>query len=465
MISRSNRIALAVAIAVLSMIALPLVYAATATDYSKRIPIVITNGLATTLDYPVCALVNPPGLITAGFLQADALDAAAFDVAESEISLTRQDPTSAADCWWIGLPQDLLAGQTDTSYLHVDAATPGSDNPNSLFVQGPLEKFEIPDAAIYDDVTAYTAYIGTFTLDSVGTEVKFWDKGGQGEFGVSAGGFLFGTITCTSGACAPASPITFTGTTPIVAGTEYGGAWFSVDLSGTTTLFLDGNQESTSNPNGAMTVNATANTLWADATGQFDSFKWRDFVPLGGGNPNTFAWDREFIFTPANVDQTQEGNSGNSWTWLGTVIDTDIGTYTFIRDLSSVTVDVQALQSKTSIPLIAVSPTLGDFIPDLPDLSIQEATGTFTGLDTLERAINQIDGQNDGFLLLSMIVVGAFLGGAVAAGTKFAGLGVGVMAIPITLGGPFGWYAWGWVALSLILIFVVSGLIAAVGRR
>ena len=87
------------------------------------------------------------------------------------------------------------------------------------------------------------------------------------------------------------------------------------------------------------------------------AFDQNTTAELWGLAPDTTpAYAVDFTYEPDAIAQTQEGNGGNSWTWLGTVQDQTAndndGVYTFVRDTTNQSVSVGPLVSIS----IAVAP-------------------------------------------------------------------------------------------------------------
>lgn len=481
--TRASTLAVFIALALLALMAIPLIHAATATDYAYRIPVVITNGASTTLDYPVCALINPPGLIAAGYLQADALDVAAFNGAESEISLTRQDPTDAGDCWWIAPPQDLLPGQVAASYIHLGATQTGDHDNGNSFVVRELVNESLADGTSpnWEHVTSAVFALGTFTLDalpSVGAILIKVD--GQYEFGITSAGALYGKVWCAGGACASGSPHTITGTT-LVVGTTYGSLAFNWDLTNANDdgLFINGVLDTGFALSGSMVNNANSVMMLASLSADVEMLAFRSAgaVYTGGsiGSCGSVTYTTCYDFTPDDITQSQEGTSANAWHWTG-IVDNDASAgsatdanYLFVRDHASITVDVQAIQTKSTLPTAITSSTLNDVIGTLDPLGIATTTADAgnapTFLDTLKAAAFFAGGTNDGVLMAVMVFLGSLAGGGMILLTKQTWVGSMTLGGIVFMGGPLVFYGWAWVAIALITIFAMGGAMAFLGKR
>ena len=476
---RSTILAILLAVAVAALMSLPLIYAATATDYEYRVPVVITNGATTTLDYPVCAFVNPPGLVTGGFLQSDALDAAAFDGAEAEIGLTRQDPTSTTDCWWIDPPQDLLAGQVAASYLHLGASQTGDHDVHGVLRvdADSIDVLSAADNASWEN-NNFSIFAGTFTLDALPiTTGIIAKKAGAYIAGINSSGRPYLTVYCSAGPCKPTSPITITSSVVLVLGTSYNLS-FSANVSGSSVndgIWIDGALSAYWFGVGTATVNASALTFFSGMSAKVENFRFYDGVIYNHSAPAACTaahacWE----FAPDELLQTQEGNAGNSWVWLGSVDNTGStgatqdSVYSFTRDMASITVDVQALQVKAALPTALTVPVLVDVIGTVPDLGSATLTAdanAFTGLDTLKDAAFFAGGSNQGILLGVMVFLGSMLGGALILVTKQSFMGSVGLGSVLFVGGPIGFYGWAWVAVGLLMIVAMSGAMAFFGRR
>jgi hypothetical protein len=76
----------------------------------------------------------------------------------------------------------------------------------------------------------------------------------------------------------------------------------------------------------------------------------------------------KFAFEPDELVETQQGNSGNAWTWEGTVEDVIAGahnsTYTLVRDTSGITAYLGGVEL-TDIPTVPSSPVTTDVLGTL----------------------------------------------------------------------------------------------------
>ncbi len=105
----------------------------------------------------------------------------------------------------------------------------------------------------------------------------------------------------------------------------------------------------------------------------------------------------QYDFEPDDLEETQQGNSGNSWTWLGTAEDMSTGgtdhdgTYTLVRDLTGLTAWTYYLHNKnitTSLAAANPSDLLGVGIPD-PDAT--QPTVNFLFRDILTLSLDHAD--------------------------------------------------------------------------
>ena len=154
----------------------------------------------------------------------------------------------------------------------------------------------------------------------------------------------------------------------LVTGTEYT-VELNYDRTGSPqyTLQVNGSVRDSDADIGGAAVATNANALVLQSfAGSADS------VQVGDTSIATPTVQLNWEFEPDQMAETQQGNSGNSWTWTGTVDDqsaggTNDGTYSLTRDMTGITIWTYNFRNKTATVAISregVVDTLGAVVPD-----------------------------------------------------------------------------------------------------
>ncbi len=152
-------------------------------------------------------------------------------------------------------------------------------------------------------------------------------------------------------------------------------------------------------------------------------------------------------FQGDQIVETQEGNAGNSWTWLGDITDqsasTNDGEYTIIADLTGINVTNLGLTSNptpTPVPVVGESDVFGN--PPLnPFLTPVPSESGFI-IDPIRDASNQTTVPVRAWWLLLIIPVGAL------ATAKIAKIAPGMSIVPVVIS---------------IIILIIASVVAGTG--
>ncbi|MBU0847614.1 hypothetical protein KKH23_10550, partial [Patescibacteria group bacterium] len=136
-------------------------------------------------------------------------------------------------------------------------------------------------------------------------------------------------------------------------------------------------------------------------------------VSIKGGATEYLRYD----FEPDEITETQQGNSGNSWVWTGSVEDVSAGgsdhdgTYSLTRDMTDITVYAGAVRLTNPDTLYGVS-TPADILGTIPlTPTVMPAGGDFPGRAGLNEAATAITDNNVmsslawWFILTSMVSI------------------------------------------------------------
>ncbi len=131
-------------------------------------------------------------------------------------------------------------------------------------------------------------------------------------------------------------------------------------------------------------------------------------VPVWQASDDVLEWD----FEPDDLEETQQGNSGNSWTWTGTVEDVSTngsdhdGTYSLTRDMSGLTIYSTGLELKESEDV-----TFEEAIADVLKTSGMDPAGVESSADFPLRGIFDTGLGSTGATLLASWFILLTVGG------------------------------------------------------
>ena len=125
----------------------------------------------------------------------------------------------------------------------------------------------------------------------------------------------------------------------LVTGTEYvlEGRYDNNLGSDNIQMYVNSSQRGTQSITGTLSTSANSLVAGGSVNG------WVEDVRIGTTDITAPTWVLQWDFEPDEVAETQQGNSGNSWTWTGTVEDTSAGgsdhdgTYSLTRDMTGIT--------------------------------------------------------------------------------------------------------------------------------
>lgn len=199
-------------------------------------------------------------------------------------------------------------------------------------------------------------------------------------------------------------------------------------------LSVNGTSKDTDDLSSSIATNATAFTVGNALNG------WISSVSVKSGATEYLRYD----FEPDDLAETQQGDSGNSWTWEGTVEDVSAGgsdhdgTYSLTRDMTGITRWASTLQNKALVVTTVTESTLdvlGDTTVD-PGGSMSESEFLFR--DAVELFTQNADvGISE---LAAWYLLATALGLGATVGLFKAGVPIGIAAMPWA--GMY-WVAWG----------------------
>ncbi len=247
----------------------------------------------------------------------------------------------------------------------------------------------------------------------------------------------------------PATTLTYS---PITAGTEYDirGTYDGVNMA----LLINDVEQATAAVTGAVNV-TTANVLIGSGAWNVSIGRSR----IGGTSTTTPTYVLDLDYEPSQITQTQVGNAGNSWNWLGTITDqsasTNNGAYTFVRDSTGITVTSGPLTAANNVSIISATETFPTAFGGAP---VDDPLGdSFDESQAVAWPFSIITSQSPAgipvsFLMLTLAaVLGIMAGFAAYAGTKMPAAGLiasGLVASIIIYMGP--------VANVIVLLIVIS---------
>ncbi len=442
-----RRIILVLGVLLPFVMVLPVI-AQSVADYENVTQIIIENGTGADLtNVAVRVPINAANLVDGGFLAADGQDILVLDAGSAENRITAQFDGNQSS-WWFPI-NSLAAGASETQLLYTGQNTTTADNPQHLHVQeSPNDQLTDADNGAWENNTI-AIFAGSLTLDAFpATEgwIMYKDGATAWEAGINSSGAPYLQINCSAGACAPSSPITITGSV-LTIGTSYDIAWAAQvgSSSANDGIWVDGVLDVGWSGVGTMATNATGVIALASISADVGQLRFYDGTIYNHSTPGactvaTTCWQ----FEPTEISETQEGNAANAWHWLGTTTNTGTAgsttdaAYTFVRDMSNITVIVGPAVS-TAAPLVSQSET---------DPEVVSGTVTFDIGGNAVTYADQDDVANFGFpfnilaisadagdvplqlLALSIVLLGSLIAGFLTLkGTKIPGAAILMAAV------------------------------------
>ncbi len=431
-------------------------------DFCYRTPISINKSTAGNLtDYPVALTIDIAGLIAnqrTGQFATDILTTKTSSVEVESIvqDLTAADSTVFAFVDITGSANtafDMYSGNAaaytdqgivfhqssgaDTMSVPDDASL----DPGDLFQIQALIQSDTPDANadIFDKLSGFTGYAlrttntGTGQIEfevahAAGTDVLAADWDGSKTL-------VRGLVQISDVCC-----------TDLLLQYFESGAWVTQDAAGSTDPSV---------PNSAV-----AASIGAGFEGVIYELEFRD----GGTQEESENVVSHWSFNPGDLAETQRGTSGNSWTYLGTAIDTigsNDATYSLINSQANLTVTLGPQLIEFADSSSGAGPESADIVGDASDSDLS-STGTdryqvFGGPGkAVFNAVSSTDLAPRAFKFILLTAAAIFLGGfvyvrtdqnsTIAAMVMIAvfGVGAGVQFIE-------GWWA-------IIAGFMILGL-------
>jgi len=361
-------IGLALSIALVSILGLiaSVWSAPTVANYDYVLPVTITSASTASdqTNFPVRINMNAIGLSGSGYINADGQDLLALVSGTERAPFVEMGIADAS--WWVPLAT-LTTGQTASASLYMGQNTTNADNPQTLFLQSSIESATAASDAQLGQMTSNLTFelVGVSFTSFPATPTNVFSKGTYAALRIDAGGIPSFKVTHTGSGCAGSTTVTAS-TATLDAGTAYSlrGTFFRAATPQTLTrLYLNDVLIAETNDlahNCSLTFNSNNVVLTPPGSGAMTVEQAR----IGAVSTSTPLWQLDWQFEPDELTQTQEGTSGNSWNWLGTIADqsayTHTGNYTFVRDTSGYTVSLGPIASLTtyaSTPGSEVFPT------------------------------------------------------------------------------------------------------------
>jgi len=433
-------------------------------DSTYVMSIGVDNQSGAAFDYtPVAVPMQPANLVDGVFLQDDAEDWQPATSGGTLLQGVAQGMTGTGQTWWVDIPtQANGAAATYESHMGDASATRDqgfrfdgtTDTVTSTFVDVTVLTLEVTFRAVTWPSSATDVYLVHRTDPSGGACTPNY-----GIFLDTTGGVkrVVGRVVI-GGGCTPTEA---TATLDDVGAAFVAGTTYTAKLTyaaPTLTLYINEVQAEQWNPGGAL--RAGTNLVAAPTT--YNGYL--DLVSVEEGATEVLRWE----FEPDDLAQTQEGASGNSWVWTGTVEDVSAdasdydGAYSMTRDMTGITAWTFDLRNKNVEVTVASETTVDLLGPTAPDPLATRAPVQFLGREflapVLENANIGVTALAAWYLALSALAVGLMLAVFAATKTKFLAL----VCIPAVY-----WIGWAmgipmplWVPLimSLLTFGIATGL-------
>jgi hypothetical protein len=244
---------------------------------------------------------------------------------------------------------DTCVLDTTAGYQHVAVTYDNGSTANNpiFYLDGAsiaLTEFSTPSGTRVDDSSNTAALNSLFTGAGYGApgdfdDVRFWDDvRTAGEISANYNTELTGSETGLNGYyrfnTGAASAVTVLGQ---VAANTASDISFTFK-AGYATLTVD----ATSTSDATWPATLSTSTSDVSVLSSFSTIAWADRVQIGGTSIASPTYVLDLSFEPDEVDQTQEGTSGNGWIWLGNIYDQsgqgNDATYTLKRDTTGISV-------------------------------------------------------------------------------------------------------------------------------
>ena len=275
--------------------------------------------------------------------------------------------------------------------------------------------------------------------------------------------FYYGAIVVTYGTTTTteASTTTEQGGTLLVAGTQYrASATFDNDLGSNQLRLYVNDSDNTAEANATETDNIDTNAnnviIGTVVAGRIAE---AGVANVAAEEPTGAQFVVQYEYEPDEVAETQQGDSGNSWTWLGTVEDISTGgsdhdgAYSLTRDMSNIITWTYNFRNKTTTVVVAETSASDLLGATAPDPAATQTGARFFGRTMLE---NVIEGPNFGVTALAAwFLVWAALGMGLSMVVYNATRSIFFSAIPLPLMLWLGWLLGTPIPLWVPLLFTL----------
>ena len=237
---------------------------------------------------------------------------------------------------------------------------------------------------------------------------------------------------------------------------------FNYDQTGSPQAQLEVNASvRSSGTGGGAAVPTNSNNL---ILGSFDGLA--DSAQVGDTSVGSPTWQAQLEYEPDQMAETQQGNSANSWVWLGTVDDqsaggTNDGAYSLTRDMTNITVWTHNFLNKTATVSVAAPVTVDTLGPVAPAVEATKTSETFPFRSLVTNVIDDpnfnISSLAAWFLLFAILGVGlSVLLWKLFGSNLFAAMGLPAMLwVGWLVGSPIPW--WIPVIISLAVFGLATG--------
>ena len=286
--------------------------------------------------------------------------------------------------------------------------------------------------------------------------------------------FYYGAIVVTydTTTTTEASTTTEQGGTLLVAGTQYrASATFDNDLGSNQLRLYVNDSDNTAEANATETDNIDTNAnnviIGTAVAGRIAE---AGVANVAAEEPTGAQFVVQYEYEPDEVAETQQGDSGNSWTWLGTVEDISTGgsdhdgAYSLTRDMSNIITWTYNFRNKTTTVVVAETSPSDLLGTTAPDPAATQTGARFFGRTMLE---NVIEDPNFGVTALAAwFLVWAALGMGLSVVAYNATRSIFFSAIPLPLMLWLGWLLGTPIPLWVPLLFtlIVFSFAGGVGR-
>lgn len=322
----------------------------TLADYDYSMTVAIDNQSGGALaNTPIAINMNPSSLISGGFLQADAEDWRPVDGGEAALNGVAQGMASTSATWWIDVTQ--ADGNLSTYAFHMGNNTATRDQ--GFRFDGTTDTITTADHADLDITNNLTLSVTT-TLVAWPSSGTFISKSGAYAVGAQLNGAteeFFCTLTLAGAGAITLTADSDDNSDPLEAGTEYN-VVCSMEAgppNDRPRLFVNGVLSDSELHTDNIVSNASTVILGASVNG------YLAMARVGHTSIASPTWVLQYDFEPDDLVETQQGNSGNSWTWLGMVEDVSAGgsdhdgDYSLTRDMTGITRWTYDLVSKSVV--------------------------------------------------------------------------------------------------------------------